>query len=341
MITSLPLWVACRIRRPNWCLTSVIVPRAAADFGSSRKRAASRALVNTRRAMKNPKKTAPRTPAPEAARSSPPKIDAVHSPGASSATSRPASALTSAIATVWRERSPGCSIALGSGDTRRRHQWRLRSAARTTDAARAAPRCGASSCSQALNHTTSRGSSPPRLPTRCSSIVCSMQPSELLPPPQGALTAMVSGVAVSSSSTIRASAFANSAKPKRSSAGSPSGASASSATRRSGGGVDLRCDGCGGRHDRSRLGRLSTARPLMSSSLVSLVASPVREELLRLHPGEVGLQRARQPAGLRRRGVPEQHDLAGVDLHDLDVVELARRERSSAGPRPPRRTISS
>ena len=46
-----------------------------------------------------------------------------------------------------------------------------------------------------------------------------MQPSELLPPPQGALTAMVSGVAVSSSSTISVSAFANSAKPKRSSAG--------------------------------------------------------------------------------------------------------------------------
>jgi hypothetical protein len=61
-----------------------------------------------------------------------------------------------------------------------------------------------------------------------------MQPSELLPPPHGALTAIVRGVAVLSSSMISASARANSAKPKRSSAGSCSGVSSTSDTRRSG-----------------------------------------------------------------------------------------------------------
>src|SRR3954468_11128594 len=49
-------------------------------------------------------------------------------------------------------------------------------------------------------------------------------------------------------------------------------------------------------------------------------AAPALEELLGVELGQVGAQRARQAAGLARLRVPEQHDLAGGDLDDLDVV---------------------
>ena len=55
----------------------------------------------------------------------------------------------------------------------------------------------------------------------------------------------------------------------------------------------------------------------------ALPAAPLGHEGLGLELGEVGAQRAREPAGLRRLGVPEQRHLARGDLHDLDVVEPA------------------
>src|SRR3954453_10971146 len=58
-----------------------------------------------------------------------------------------------------------------------------------------------------------------------------MPPMELFPPPHGALTAIVSGVAVRWWSTTRHNALANTTKPKPSSAGSRSGVSASNGTR--------------------------------------------------------------------------------------------------------------
>src|SRR3954469_12680418 len=66
--------------------------------------------------------------------------------------------------------------------------------------------------------------------------------------------------------------------------------------------------------------------------LRGVVTAPAREELARVELGEVGLQRSREAAGLLRRRVPEQHHLAGVDLHDLDVVGLLGRpqQRGSA-----------
>lgn len=67
--------------------------------------------------------------------------------------------------------------------------------------------------------------------TRRSSSVCIMPPTELFPPPHGALIAIVSGVAVRSWSATRHSALANTTKPNASSAGSLSGTSATSGTR--------------------------------------------------------------------------------------------------------------
>ena len=63
---------------------------------------------------------------------------------------------------------------------------------------------------------------------------------------------------------------------------------------------------------RARLMRVSPAPPL-GDELVGL----------ELRRGRRAAPRASRPVWRRRR-VPEQHDLAGVDLHDLDVVDAAR-----------------
>src|SRR5215210_1313868 len=50
-------------------------------------------------------------------------------------------------------------------------------------------------------------------------------------------------------------------------------------------------------------------------------APPLGEELLGLELRQVGAQRAREAARLRGQRVPEERDLAGGDLDDLDVVD--------------------
>src|SRR4051794_37941037 len=58
-------------------------------------------------------------------------------------------------------------------------------------------------------------------------------------------------------------------------------------------------------------------------TLARLVPPPAPQKLVGVEPRQVGLQRAGEAPGLLRRRVPEQHDLAGLDLHDLDVIGLA------------------
>src|SRR5215216_696194 len=75
---------------------------------------------------------------------------------------------------------------------------------------------------------------------------------------------------------------------------------------------------CGEGEDESRH-TLDRQRPW--PALARLPAPPAADELVGLELREVRLERARQPAGLRRRGVPEQRHLARRDLDDLDLVD--------------------
>src|SRR4051794_27737013 len=54
---------------------------------------------------------------------------------------------------------------------------------------------------------------------------------------------------------------------------------------------------------------------------LELVAPPLGEELVGVELREVGAQRAGELAGVARAGVPEEDDLAGVDLEHLDLLE--------------------
>src|SRR5919112_2262432 len=54
-----------------------------------------------------------------------------------------------------------------------------------------------------------------------------------------------------------------------------------------------------------------------------LVAAPLNQELVSLHAREVGAQRAGELAAVAGQRVPEQDDLAAVDLDDLDVLAAA------------------
>jgi hypothetical protein len=101
-------------------------------------------------------------------------------------------------------RSFGLSMEVGSGCHSRIQGLRQRVAWRAISAARAALRLRAASCIQALNQTTIAGASPRSTLWR-TTLFSTRRSSDVLPAPQGALIAIVSGVAVSSPSIRRAS----------------------------------------------------------------------------------------------------------------------------------------
>ena len=55
-----------------------------------------------------------------------------------------------------------------------------------------------------------------------------------------------------------------------------------------------------------------------------LIAAPLGEELVRFQLRQVGAQGAGELAGVARAGVPEEDDLAGVDLDHLDLLDRVR-----------------
>ena len=87
--------------------------------------------------------------------------------------------------------------------------------------------------------------------------------------------------------------------------------------------------------------RCSLLRHGPRQSLAGLPAAPAAHEVLGVELREVGLERAREAAGLRRRGVPEQRDLARWRCRRSRPGRRARDARARPGRGPPRRTISS